>query len=184
MSGCTFSKWPFFDMMEELIGSNPRLMRGGVVGLGGRGGMDSPGLALEIVGQPGAVRSSMQEGERMYYLEASAGGGEGDQTSQTLPKLSPILARGKRKRALKDFERRNVNAPSLMALFARYNIPGIIIEAMLQEDMDENTLINTKDIAVLIDQLQTKHQLQIKLGHAERIKQAIEDAREKKQTAG
>jgi hypothetical protein len=175
VSGSTISKWPFFDTMEELIGSNPRLMRG-------VGGLDLPLLALENSVQPLAIRSSLQEGERIYYLEASAGG-DGDQASETVPKISPMFERGKRKRALKDIERENVNAPSLRALFEGYNIPSIIIDAMVQEDMDENTLINTKDITALIDQLRIKHRLHIKLGPAERIKQAIEAAREKKQAA-
>jgi len=175
VSGSTISKWPFFDTMEELIGSNPRLMRG-------VGGLDLPLLALENSVQPLAIRSSLQEGERIYYLEASAGG-DGDQASETVPKISPMFERGKRKRALKDIERENVNAPSLRALFEGYNIPSIIIDAMVQEDMDENTLINTKDISALIDQLRIKHRLHIKLGPAERIKQAIEAAREKKQAA-
>ncbi|KAH8946219.1 hypothetical protein BDL97_12G082200 [Sphagnum fallax] len=186
VSGCAISKWPFFDAIEELIGSNPRLMRGGgaTAGIGG-GGMDPPNvLALENGAQPLAIRSSVvEEGERIYYLEASGGGGEGDQTSETVPKVSPILMRGgKRKRTLKDIERDNANAASLRALFEGYNIPSNIIDAMVQEDLDENTLINTKDITALIDQLRVKHQLQIKLGPAERIKQAIEETREKRQT--
>ncbi len=148
----------------------------------GVGGLDLPLLALENSVQPLAIRSSLQEGERIYYLEASAGG-DGDQASETVPKISPMFERGKRKRALKDIERENVNAPSLRALFEGYNIPSIIIDAMVQEDMDENTLINTKDITALIDQLRIKHRLHIKLGPAERIKQAIETAREKKQAA-
>jgi hypothetical protein len=51
---------------------------------------------------------------------------------------------------------------------------------MLQEDMDEYTLINSRDISVLLEQLRSKHRLHIKLGPAERIKQAIEAAKEKK----
>jgi TATA-binding protein-associated factor Taf7 len=52
---------------------------------------------------------------------------------------------------------------------------------MVQEDMDEKTLFKSKDITALIDQVQVKHQLHIKLGPAEQINQAIEEARENRQ---
>ncbi|XP_024381307.1 uncharacterized protein [Physcomitrium patens] len=173
VSGSGTSKWIFYDMMDELIGANPRHMRSG----GGMGGEDSP-LGLEGGGTPLGIRSSGEEGDRMYYLESA--GGDGDQTSETIPKISPIQGRRKRKRALEDLEREHVNAPALMALFEGYNVPPAIIDAMLQEDMDEYTLINSRDITVLLDQLRSKHRLHIKLGPAERIKQAIEAAKEKK----
>jgi hypothetical protein len=173
VSGSGTSKWIFYDMMDELIGANPRHMRSG----GGLGGEDSP-LGLENGGTPLGIRSSGEEGDRMFYLEST--GGEGDQTSETVPKISPIHGRRKRKRALEDMEREHVNAPALMALFEGYNVPANIIDAMLQEDMDEYTLINSRDITVLLEQLRSKHRLHIKLGPAERIKQAIEAAKEKK----
>lgn len=181
VSGSGTSKWPFYEMMDDLIGANPRHIRGGGSGGGGMtpvGGDDSP-LALENGGQPLAIRTSGEEGERIYYLECGAGG-EGDQTSETVPKISPVMGRGKRRRALEDLERERVNGPSLRALFEGYNIPPQIIDAMVQEDMDEETLINSKDITVLVDQLRIKHRLHIKLGPAERIKQAVEVARDKK----
>ena len=172
VSGTGTSKWIFYEMMDELIGANPRHMRSG----GGLGGEDSP-LGLEN-GTPLGIRSSGEEGDRLYYLEGPGGGG--DQTSETIPKISPIQGRRKRKRALEDLEREHVNAPALMALFEGYNVPPNIIDAMLQEDMDEYTLINSREITVLLDQLRSKHRLHIKLGPAERIKQAIEAAKEKK----
>lgn len=52
---------------------------------------------------------------------------------------------------------------------------------MVQEDMDEKTLFKSKDITALIDQVWVKHQLHIKLGPAEQINQAIEEARENRQ---
>jgi TATA-binding protein-associated factor Taf7 len=52
---------------------------------------------------------------------------------------------------------------------------------MVQEDMDEKTLFKSKDITALIDQVRVKHQLHIKLGPAEQINQAIEEARENRQ---
>ena len=177
VSGSGVSKWIFYDMMDDLIGANPRHMRGGGGGVA-IGGEDSP-LALENGATPLGIRNSGEEGERIYYLEAGPGG-EGDQTSETVPKISPIHGRGKRKRALEDLEREHVNGPALMALFEGYNVPTSIIDAMLQEDMDENTLINSREITTLLDQLRSKHRLHIKLGPAERIKQAIEVAREKK----
>ncbi|XP_024389101.1 uncharacterized protein [Physcomitrium patens] len=173
VSGSVTSKWIFYDMMDELIGANPRHVRSG----GGLGGADSP-LGLENGGTPLGIRTPGEDGDRMYYLESA--GGEGDQTSETIPKISPVQGRRKRKRALEDLERDHVNAPALMALFEGYNVPPSIIDAMLQEDMDEYTLINSRDITVLLDQLRSKHRLHIKLGPAERIKQAIEAAKEKK----
>ncbi len=188
VSGSNTSKWPFFETMEELIGSNPRLMRGGAAG-GSSGGdlalyglENGGGAAQQHQQQPLAIRSSLEEAAaRIYYLEAPHSG-EGDQTSETVPKISPV-ERGKRKRALKDLERENVNAVVLRALFDGFNIPASIIDAMVQEDMDESTLINSKDITGLIDQVRIKHRLHIKLGPAERIKQAIEEAREKRKHA-
>ncbi|KAG0571727.1 hypothetical protein KC19_VG037500 [Ceratodon purpureus] len=171
VSGTGTSKWIFYEMMDELIGANPRHMRSG-----GVGGEDSP-LGLEN-GAPLGIRSSGEEGDRMYYLEGTGGGG--DQTSETIPKVSPMQGRRKRKRALEDLEREHVNAPALMALFEGYNVPPNVIDAMLQEDMDEYTLINSRDLTVLLDQLRSKHRLHIKLGPAERIKQAIEAVKEKK----
>jgi hypothetical protein len=188
VSGSTTSKWPFFETMEELIGSNPRLMRGGAAG-GSSGGdlalyglENGGGAAQQHQQQPLAIRSSLEEAAaRIYYLEAPHSG-EGDQTSETVPKISPV-ERGKRKRALKDLERENVNGVLLRALFDGFNIPASIIDAMVQEDVDESTLINSKDITGLIDQVRIKHRLHIKLGPAERIKQAIEEAREKRKHA-
>ncbi|KAH8959682.1 hypothetical protein BDL97_06G089600 [Sphagnum fallax] len=190
VSGSTTSKWPFFETMEELIGSNPRLMRGGAAGGSSGGDLALYGLENGAAAaqqqqqqqQPLAIRSSLEEAAaRIYYLEAPHSG-EGDQTSETVPKISPV-ERGKRKRALKDLERENVNAVVLRALFDGFNIPASIIDAMVQEDMDESTLINSKDITGLIDQVRIKHRLHIKLGPAERIKQAIEEAREKRKHA-
>ncbi|KAG0594049.1 hypothetical protein M758_UG043300 [Ceratodon purpureus] len=172
VSGTGTSKWMFYEIMDELIGANPRLMRSGGV----MGGEDSP-LGLENSTHLG-IRSSGEEGDRLYYLEGPGGGG--DQTSETIPKISPIQGRRKRKRALEDLEREHENAPALMALFEGYNVPPNIIDAMLQEDMDEYTLINSREITVLLEQLRSKHRLHIKLGPAERIKQAIEAAKEKK----
>lgn len=172
------SKWPFYDMMDDLIGANPRHMRGGG-GAAAIGGEDSP-LAIEN-GTPLGIRSS-GDGERLYYLDTGVGG-EGDQTSETIPRISPVYGRGRRKRALEDLERERINGPSLRALFEGYNVPLNIIDAMIQEDMDDSTLINSKDISSLLDQLRMKHRIQLKLGPAERIKQAIEVAKEKKMLA-
>lgn len=50
--------------------------------------------------------------------------------------------------------------------------------------MDEKTLFKSKDITALIDHVRVKHQLHIKLGPAEQINQAIEEARENRQLKG
>jgi hypothetical protein len=52
---------------------------------------------------------------------------------------------------------------------------------MVQEDMDEKTPFKSKDITALIDQVWVEHQPHIKLGPAEQINQAIEEARENRQ---
>lgn len=174
MSGSGTSKWIFYDMMDKLIGANLRQTRGG----GGLGVDDSP-VGLESGDTPLGIRSSEGEGDRMYYLLNASG--EANQTSDAIKhKISSIHGRRKRERTLEDLEQEHVNAPALMALFEGYNVPPSIIDAMLQEDMDEYTLINSRDMTVLLDQLRSKHRLHIKLGPAERIKQAIEAAKEKK----
>ncbi|XP_024376442.1 uncharacterized protein [Physcomitrium patens] len=174
VSGSGTSKWIFYDMMDKLIGANLRQTRGG----GGLGVDDSP-VGLESGDTPLGIRSSEGEGDRMYYLLNASG--EANQTSDAIKhKISSIHGRRKRERTLEDLEQEHVNAPALMALFEGYNVPPSIIDAMLQEDMDEYTLINSRDMTVLLDQLRSKHRLHIKLGPAERIKQAIEAAKEKK----
>uniref|UniRef100_A0A7I4F4R5 Uncharacterized protein n=1 Tax=Physcomitrium patens TaxID=3218 RepID=A0A7I4F4R5_PHYPA len=55
-----------------------------------------------------------------------------------------------------------------------YNVPPIIIDAMLLEDVDKYTWINSRDITVLLDPLQGKQRLRVELGPVERIKPAIE----------
>ncbi|KAH8957546.1 hypothetical protein BDL97_07G097300 [Sphagnum fallax] len=171
-SGMTTSKWPFFDALDDLVGSKPRNTRAG----GGTGGSLRLGLAN---GQPLALRSSGEEGDRIFYLEARNGLNV-DHKPDTFYNFTPLSGRGKRKKALEDLEREHVIAASLRALFEGFNIAGNIIDAMAHEEVDEDTLLNSRDVGSLLEKILAKHQLAIKLGPAERIKQAIEEAKERK----
>nr|PNR40734.1 hypothetical protein PHYPA_018137 [Physcomitrium patens] len=66
------------------------------------------------------------------------------------------------------------NCPGSYGLSKVYNVPPIIIDAMLLEDVDKYTWINSRDITVLLDPLQGKQRLRVELGPVERIKPAIE----------
>jgi hypothetical protein len=174
-SGVTTSKWPFFDALDDLVGSKPRNTRAG----GGTGGSLRLGLAN---GQPLALQSSGEEGDQIFYLEARNGLNVAHKPD-TFYNFTPLSGRGKRKKALEDLEREHVIAASLRALFEGFNIAGNIIDAMAHEEVDEDTLLNSRDVGSLLEKILAKHQLAIKLGPAERIKQAIEEAKEKKLNA-
>jgi hypothetical protein len=157
-SGIATSKWPFYYTMEELIGSKPWHTRVG----GGTGGSPRLGLAN---GQQLAIQSSAEEGDRIFYLEPR-NEIDVDYKPDTIYNFSPLWGCGKHKKAFEDLELEHINAASLRSLFEGFNVAENIIDAMAYEEVDEDTLL--------------KHQLPIKLGPAERIKQAIEEAKEKK----
>jgi hypothetical protein len=171
-SGIATSKWPFYYTMEELIGSKPWHTRVG----GGTGGSPRLGLAN---GQQLAIQSSAEEGDQIFYLEAR-NEVDVDCKPDTIYNFTPLLGCGKHKKAFEDLELEHINAASLRSLFEGFNVAENIIDAMAYEEVDEDTLLNSKDVGSLLEKIQVKHQLPIKLGPAERIKQAIEEAKEKK----